>query len=559
MRLWHRPVARLSQNIQRDCNGAAATIFALALPVVLGVAAVAVDLSNLYLAERRLQGIADAAAAAAVGGDIAAGGRQKVQAMITQSGEANVSISKFVPGHYKRDAAVAFDQRFTPNDPAVNAVRINLRQQVPLFFGQIITGKNTSAVSVEATAARDAMVAFELGTQLATLPGGLSNTLLSLIAGVNLGLTQDDITALANAKVDVRKFAQALRARNANGSGTLEDSLDKRTSLKDVIGALSDTTSGSAAVTLGKVAQLTAKKQVAAGDVVDLGPWGGSELVDARLDAKVEVYSLLRSLLEASAGKSYHVELDANVAGAASTRVRIAGGNGFARSPWLTLDKYGDMVLRTAETRIGLDVEVGKNLLGPLANLRIPLYVEIASAEARISNVSCNGPVSAQSVTVAAKPGIGTVAIADYNVADFANFSKKLPLKYAELVSVLLLISVDGFAEVPVGGNQTHSLTFTRAQIDALTRKQAGTQDVLTAAIGSLISRLGIKVKLLGLGLGIGLSDIQILGVVTNALTTLTPGLDTLVNQLTGILGVKLGVAEVATNGLSCGQPMIVG
>ena len=72
-------------SLARCDSGAAAVLLALSLPVLGGVAALAVDLSSLYLAQRRLQGIADSAAAASISGDMA-NGEAGARAVLAQSG-----------------------------------------------------------------------------------------------------------------------------------------------------------------------------------------------------------------------------------------------------------------------------------------------------------------------------------------------------------------------------------------------------------------------------------------------------------------------------------------
>lgn len=548
---------RFCRRLCRDRGGAAAALLALSLPALVGIAAVVIDLGSMYLAERRLQGIADAAAAAAVSSDIAATGEAGVRAVIEQSGVAGITLHEFAPGRYVRDEAVAHHRRFTAHDPAANAARVHLRQEVPLFFAAVLTGRNSAMVAARATATRDDLVAFELGTRLVAMSGGLPNALLSALAGVDLGLTQQDISALVSTRIDVMEFADALRARNAGGNGSLGGSLDRPTPLPEILAAMADVADVDAALVLGRIAQLAAGNEVVTSDLVDLGPWGRGGVADARIAAEVEVYALLRSLLEASQGQSYAVSLDLALAGVSSTRVRIAGGQGFERSPWLTFDSAGDVILRTAETRIALDLQLGGPLLGALANLRLPLFVEVASAEARISDIVCDPDDGRHGVTVDARPAIGKVALADFNAAQFGDFTRPLALRPGRLVGTALL-SVDGYADVALGGDLTQQIHFSPAEIDSRARKEVGTMDLAAATTRSLLHDLSLDVRTLGINLGLGLSKTQITAIVGDALTTLAPAVDGLLNQVTGLLGVKLGMAEVSVNALRCGSPMIV-
>lgn len=544
-------------SLMRCEGGAAAALLALSLPALAGIAALAVDLSALYLAERRLQGIADAAVAASVAGDIG-DGDAAARAVIAHSGEAAITLHAYEPGHYSGDPAVAHHARFEPGNAARNAARINLRQEVPLFFAGLLTGRSSASVFATATAARSDMVAFELGTKLVGVSGGLANTLLSALAGVELGLTQQDITALASARIGVMDFADALRARNAGGKGSLGGSLARPTSLADILAAMADVADADAAVVLGDIARLTAGDEIVMSDLMDLGPWGRGDIADVRIGAEVEVYSLLRSLFEASHGPSYSISFDSSLLGVSRTQLRIAGGQGFERSPWLTLDSAGEVTLRTAETRIAIDLQIGPSLLGALASLRLPLYVEIGAAEARINDIACAPDDPRHGVTLDVRPSIGRLALADFNLGQFADFTRPLALRPARLVGTALL-SVDGHADIALGGDMVRQVHFSPADVARHARKEVATTDLVGATTRSLLSDLSLDVTLLGgLNLGLGLSKNQVTALVGNALTTVAPGVDQLLNQVTGLLGVKLGVAEVSVNALRCGRPMIV-
>lgn len=547
------------QSLARCESGAAATLLALSLPALAGVAALAVDLSSLYLAERRLQGIADAAAAASISGDIA-NGESAARAMVANSGTAGIILEQFQPGHYARDAALAPQSRFTPNAPGANAARVQLRQEVPLFFAGLAMGRSSSNVTVSATAAKSDLVGFEIGSKLIHLSDGLPAMLLSTLAGVNLGLTDTDISLLATAQVDVADFMQALRQRNAGGDGSFSDSLDTPTPLADAIGALGDSVDADTAVVVENIAALAVGDDVAVGDLIDLGPWGQGDAIDARLGAQVNVYTLLRSLLEAGHGPAYSIAMDVGLPGVGGTTLRVAGGHGWQRSPWMTFDEAGDVTVRTSMTRIGLDINVGSSLLGDIVAVRLPLFVELAPAEARISKVACDPADPDHGVTLDVRPSIGTVALADFDVHRMEDVDQPLPLRNAELIRLLGLASVKGYANVALGGDRIYEIPFSPEQIAAGSRQHTPTRDLLATAIPRLMDDVRVDIQPLGFSLGLGslLSSGPATQTVRNALEAVAPSLDGLLNRITALLGVELGVAEVSVNALRCGRPMIV-
>ncbi|RWC93248.1 MAG: hypothetical protein EOS73_35195, partial [Mesorhizobium sp.] len=111
-------------------------------------------------------------------------------------------------------------------------------------------------------------------------------------------------------------------------------------------------------------------------------------------------------------------------------------------------------VVRTAQTRIKLLVTVGvgnPNLGGgiSLLSVKLPLNVEVAYAEAKLTDISCpTGPDSLK-VTIAAKPGIAAVNLAasdaDNSPTAFADFSNPQSFSDANIADVslnLLLLKI---------------------------------------------------------------------------------------------------------------------
>ena len=76
----------------------------------------------------------------------------------------------------------------------------------------------------------------------------------------------------------------------------------------------------------------------------------------------------------------------------------------------------------------------------------------------------------------------------------------------------------------------------------------------LAGVTGSLVRDVQLVPEIAGLGIGLG----GVTGLVGSTLQTVAPPLDLLLTQLTGALGIKLGVADVTVDRLRCGQPSIV-
>lgn len=548
---------RKLSSLIKDERGSAAILTAISLPALLGLTALVLDLGSLYLAERRLQGIADAAAAAAIGGDIANEGETAVVAMIQQSREANIRISKFDPGIYTQDEAINYHDRFEPGLTTPNAARVQLEQDVPLFFARIFTGNDSSKVVASATAARSDLVAFDLGTRLATLSGGLPNMLLSRLVGVELNLSVGDITQLANTEINVMAFTEALRNGQGVPGATFGDALDQPMAPSDIIKAMAASTNGSAADLLLEIADKVGGQDVVMSELIDLGQFARLTVNDGRSHAAVDAYSLLRSIFEATQGETYSVDLAFTLAGSTKAVVKLAGGYGYVRSPWLTLDTAGDVILRTAQTRIGIDVQTATPVL-PLAKVNVPLFVELASAEAQISDINCTRDDPDAGVTVDVRPSVGRIALASFDQAKFSDMSQELALAPATVLETAL-VRVKGESDVPIGGAQTQQLHFTPHEIEADVRKEAGTIDIVAVTLDALVNDVNYQVQALGLNLGLGLSDNSLTSSLTDTLTGLAPGIDSILNQVLEVAGLKLGVAQVGVIDLQCGRPAIVG
>lgn len=155
------------RRLSRDERGAAAVIVALALPVLAGAGALAVDLSQYRFIDNRLQSAADAAALAAVRDlddrpalvatalDFA--GRNVPASFGTVTGPDDVVIGIF-------DAATG---TFTPDPgPDANAVRVAAvrspdRGNAPRRFLGLMLGEGAATIGATAIAARQLTLQYE--------------------------------------------------------------------------------------------------------------------------------------------------------------------------------------------------------------------------------------------------------------------------------------------------------------------------------------------------------------------------------------------------------------
>jgi uncharacterized membrane protein len=532
-------------------------ILAGSLFALVGAASIAVDLGSVFLARRQLQGIADAAALAAVA-NIDSGSEASARAVIDHSEAEAVTIASLTAGRYHRDSSVALSERFIANPASPNAARVVVREQVPLFFGRILTGKPAMTIEAQAIAARTDMAAFSLATRLAEVSGGLPNRILSALAGTELGLTAVDSRGLAAADVDILGFADALRLRVQHPDATYAELFAMRVPLEQVIGAMADASAGSgASATLAAIeSRLGGAPDIRLSDLIDLGPIGENDYDDGTTGIRVDLLSLLRSSLELSHGDSYGIDLDVSALGLASTSLKLIGGQGEVHSPWMTVTAAKDVVIHSSQARLYLETRMGTGPLG-LVDIRLPIYIELARAEARLTAIGCGGG-DADGVTLAVTPAIGTLAIADVDDRAMLDLTTPAAPRPATLARTPL-VQIHGFADVALGGTAAQSAHFTREDIAARRVRTVTTNDLTRGIASSLVKDADIQTSLLGSPLlGRVLSLGPLVSTVGSQLALVAPPLDALINELTATLGVRLGSADVRVDKMRCGVPTLV-
>ena len=549
---------RMLRTLIFDKDGSVATLFAVAAPPLFGLTAIAIDLGSIYMAERDLQGIADAAAAAAVARpDIAEDASRIVAEVVAHSGQGGITVETVTPGTYTRDPAMALAERFAETDTDPNAVSVELTQSTPTLMGGVLFGKEASTVRVKAMAAKTNLVAFELNTKTLSLSGGVVNEYLSGLTGTTVTFSDDEIDAMLSEQIDILAFADALAERTPDAPETFGELFGETLPLGQVLQALADaTTNPQLAGAIRQLAAGIAGGSVVLADVIDLGPYGALSDAGTNGSIQVEVYSLLRTVLQESNGPGYDISLAANALdGVAASKIMLSGGRGFERSPWMTITAARDVVLRTAQTR--LYSEFTANLPG-IGSLKIPLLLELAPAEAWLTGIDCDPASATNGVALETKPSVGTLALADIDESQFGDFSSDLWTGTATIMETPVS-RLTVYGSVDAGGANVIPVRLSLDEVEAGVRKETGTQDLLATKMATLLQNLDVQAQVLGLGLGLGNNALPGQDAVTALIASLAPQLDALVNQATAVAGVKLGVAEVGVNRLSCGRPMVVG
>ncbi|PKP88728.1 MAG: hypothetical protein CVT78_00710 [Alphaproteobacteria bacterium HGW-Alphaproteobacteria-17] len=531
----------------RDCKAGISIASAFAMTMLIGAAALAVDVGSLYLDRRKLQGIADAAALAAAGqpGEE----RAAVERIIAANCNCAIRIAELATGHYAADRTIAADRRFTPGGASPNAVRIVLHRDRPLYFGRALTGRNQSVIAASATGARRGYAAFSLGSRVAAVNGGLPNALLSGLTGSQVSLSLMDYNALASTDIDLLAFSEALRSEIDAEVLTFGQTLDTQVTLPQVLAALAQASDGQVAQALEHIANRALPRTLLPSRAIDLGPRASSIRADAANPVKVNALGLLRTmLLLGSANRQVDLSVASNLPGGSGIDIALLIGEPPAQSPLIAVTDTNDVIVRTAQVRLKLDTLVQT----PLASVHIPVLAELGSAAARISEIDCRaGSNAAVSLGVVTAPA--TLAIGSVSNAEFQDMTRALDPAPASLVR-LPLVSIDAEVELALSDLAEKPAIFSRADIDEGRVKTVSSSGWVAGAAKSLSDRMDLSVRVLGLGLNLNALRTATAGAVTLA----APVLDTVLADITGTLGLSVGQADARVNALRCGRARLV-
>jgi uncharacterized membrane protein len=540
----------------RDRRGTIAIVSAVAFSVACFLSAFAIDLGSLYVQRRHAQGAADLAAIAAANDldDAYAAAR----ATLRSNGIEDIEQLVVEVGRYEPDAAIEVGLRFTPGEVPSNAVRVSLAEPSQLHFASTFTDIRPE-IEVEAIAATGSVASFSLGSRLLALRGGLANAVLGALLGTELELSVMDYEALASADIDAFQFLDALATEIDMEAGTYDDVLQSEVTVADMLAAASHVASdgGStvAARILGGVTRSVAGASLQPGSIIDAGPMStlnvGDPAVDG-FDASLSALEMLQAAaVVAGGGRQVALDLAGGVPGVLSLTAELTIGEAMQHSGWVSVGRP-EAELHTAQTRLRVTAEIGGTGLLRGISIRVPLYVELASASARLAAIECSVP-DQPTVQVAAQPGLAKLAIGriDGDLDDLGEVS----VEHAALISTPLL-SVTGKAELAIENLDAEVVAFDQSEIDDRTVKSVGTRNALQSAIATLLGRLDLRVEAGGLRLGLTPVSTEL---VSQQLQAVAAPLDEVVSSLLEALGVRLGEADVRVNGASCRPGVLTG
>jgi uncharacterized membrane protein len=565
-----------------DRNGNVAITAALCLPVMISALALGVDYGYLTLQQRELQTTADLSAISAAatptspesgvldymalnGKNIAVlknGVLLNAGAPVTFN--ADTVFDKFeayaevINGHYQSDPSVAVASRFQSGVAPYDTVRVMLHQKGGLFFGSSLA--KPPILGAGGTASIDKMASFSVGSRLASLNGGVVNALLGNLLGTTVSLSVMDYQSLANANIDLLKVFDQLAIKLNLTAGTYNDLLNTDISYGTLLNAIGQTTGVTPAVaaivkTLERTVGNT-KLTVKLKDIMDIGPLG-SRLIGRSdgLTVQTDIFNLVSATANAANGSDNQIDVDlgATIPGLGGLTLSVAVGEPPVGSKALGIGRTGSIV-RTAQTRIALTTSIDgiTGLLG--IRIKVPLYIEVANAEGRMSSITCPTGSTGATVNVEAVPGVLELSLGDVDTAAFANFGKDPRVTKTKLVATPAL-NLTALAYANATNVNATQLSFSPSDISSQKVRQASTKNTVSTLMDSLIRNLQLEVDILGIRVAV---PSALLGGLSDTLRLLTTPLDQVLYSVLSTVGVKIGEVDVRVGGASCRNPVLV-
>lgn len=556
--------------LRRRLRGAVSVMTATFVATVGLAVLVSIDIGNLFYTQRALQRSADLAAmAAAQRLDLPTAAQQAVvQNGLTVDG-TNITLA-VVPGVWDASAGTA-PTYFTAQaavDGNTNAAQVTVTQNVPYFF---MVGRRQ--LTATAIAKNTSIVAFSLGSGLASVNNGLLNQLLGYLLHTNLNIDAASYQGLATTNIRLADLAVAL------GAGSMQELLSLSPSLGSLFNAVISVASqsGLAGVSVGGAGASNALSFGSDLNVpINVGDGGASSPgllqvlalagnEQAALNATVNVLDLLTTAAQIANSKSAvnvaPVALNILGLGTVSLSLKIIEPPAIAVGPagqFLSGPNAGQWrtQARTAQVRLGLDINV--SAAGLLA-VDLPIALQVAGATGHAKSTSCTVPRSNSTATISVQPQPVSACIASGAATAVNSALNCGSMAPAQLISMPVLgfignqvVNVkanispapnSGWTDVTIGANQIGLNPQHDTSGNSPPRVTTGS--VFGSILNSNLSQLQITV--LGLDLSPILAPIL-------ALTLVPVGqiLDAVLTPLLEVLGIQLGYADIKLLSLDC-------
>lgn len=415
------------------------TLVMVALWMGIALAALMVlDIGNLFWQKRELQKIADLSALA--------GSTQPLNAACTSTAPSNAKqiadanglragdVFEAKYGRWAPGAGVSLEQFFAAADVSKsNACHVEVQRNVSYFFIFSASGNNSRWIGAKATAlvSGEPVATVLVRSTLASLNGGMLNTLLSAVLGTQVNLTAASWQGIAKLNVNLLKVFDSLLGVNAN-VGDYEALLNTQVKLADLLKAMITAIEPGkfAAADVAALQQLSllnvGNVQVRLGDLIKLENANPT----AALNLGVNALELIQGALQV-ATKDNALNLNLGIPGLVTVKLKVIEpaqlaiiGNPLddsitieARTAqvrlWVALGAALNLVTSIIDMVTGLVVDLLTGVLGlllgstkiipeflPLNDLKLDVLLDVARGYVRIDNVDCTSSTHTMDLTV---------------------------------------------------------------------------------------------------------------------------------------------------------------
>jgi len=566
-------------------DGAVAVIVALLLVVLLGFAALGVDVASLYRERAALQSLSDLTAMSATAQTDTA--RARALTTIARNGEAPEALQTLQTGRFLRNPAIASGERFTelPEGSAgINTVRLVLSEDAPLHFAKIFSEKTHVNLTRTATASRTGAASFSLDSNLANIDNATLNGVIAQRFGVNATIDLGDLSVLSEVSVDL---AAVLAALDVDTGRNPAEVLDAVTSGADLVAALQSVLPPSLAGALIGLRTAAGNTSVPVSSLIggidtDLG----LTATDFLSGVNISALDVIKSLVASQTG-AQKLTLNAGVAvsGVLSTTTNLTAGEPAAQSRLIALGEEG-VQLHRAAVRLESLAQIEPSLLGSfatgleIASVTLPLYAELAGSTATLEEIGCSLPsplataARFRAAPTPLNPANGTSVAALYlgRLPATAGLIDPASLEFADVLDInisikpLLLpsINISGLtiqarSHVAVGRSQTETITFTQADItNEDTVRSFGSGELVSPAIMDLLSPANTELRVkpgqegLVAGAAAPLMATLLQLLPGRLLSGLAAPLDGMLDATLAGAGLELGAGELTLTGHHC-------
>lgn len=559
----------LRHRLVTDRRASIAIMSAAFMVTAMGCAAITVDFGLFFATRTQLQTASDAAALSA-SMNIANASSLAAQA-VRSNGFDDAAVRSVISGTYCPDLNLPPAGRFSPGVVAgcavatgtlPNAVQVDVQTAPILAFGRLFTDQTSLNANAVSVATRIDTAGLTAGTGLARLGGGAVNAVLSNLLGTGIALDAVSYNGLLTASLPAAGFLKALAAELGMTTGVYGALDGRMIGLQTILSAEQTAlaASGGSSAAIAALASLRTQVPGTAmlplNRILDIGPWRNQPVTidppPAALQATVGAADMMQAAVQlASVNGRLSAPAQFIVPHIGSVTI-LATVVEPLQTAYFEFGPAGTAI-HTAQLRMQILLNLAPSLPvnGQSAAISLPMYLELGSGDATISNIACGAqPAADATVSVLANSGLANVYIGAVDPVSMRNFQQPVVVSPATLVDAGV-VRITGSSSLQVGRG-TGSLMFNQTQISQGAIQTVSSTGLTSNVLQSLIDHLSLNIAVLSFGLGAGALNTQLLGVLQQV------PLDSLIDGLLSALGVSVGYIDVSVPGVRCGVPALV-